>query len=195
MLAGPSYVQALPSGSESQLRTQLSTQGCVWSSEQVRHEAGAAAPRMKPADGSLGMFRGSGHSGPRNPPPAPQDVWLRTWRPRAQAVVRAGSRRRLAAWHQPPSHPSVWGDGGAQRNVLATGKGTGNTCMAPCSQRSFCFSFLVSDEETEAPAQHLPGPSLDKNAAAWTQRQAAPRHTTVSPAAQLADLSWALIWD
>lgn len=64
----------------------------------------------------------------------------------------------------------------------------------PVAQVSCCFSFLVTDKETEAPAQRLPEPSLDKNAAAWTQRQAAPGHTAISPAAQLADLSWALIW-
>lgn len=64
----------------------------------------------------------------------------------------------------------------------------------PIAKVSFCFSFLVSDEETEAPAQRLPESSLDKNAAAWTQRQAAPRHKTVSPAAQHADLSRAPIW-
>lgn len=36
----------------------------------------------------------------------------------------------------------------------------------PIAKVSFCFSFLVSDEETEAPAQRLPESSLDKNAAA-----------------------------
>lgn len=63
----------------------------------------------------------------------------------------------------------------------------------PIAKVSFCFSFLVSDE-TEASAQRLPEPSLDENAAAWTQRQATPRHTTISPAAQHADLSRAPIW-
>lgn len=38
----------------------------------------------------------------------------------------------------------------------------------PIAKVSFCFSFLVSDE-TEASAQRLPEPSLDENAAAWTQ--------------------------
>ena len=44
----------------------------------------------------------------------------------------------------------------------------------PVAQVSCCFSFLVSDKETEAPAQRLPEPSLDKNAAAWTHDKPLP---------------------